>query len=82
MKKLKLLTLTIIILTSISFKPKSSDNNEKVSNEIIGTWIKKSDQKNSKKSIADHILEITFKKNSTAKIKVFDSLGTITIKGK
>ncbi|GAA4975002.1 hypothetical protein [Algibacter aquimarinus] len=93
MKNFKLLTILIFVLTILSFKPKSFDNTqskkdfdayytEKDKNDIIGTWIKKTDSKSSKKSIADNILEIKFKKNFTAKIKVSDSDRIRIITGK
>ncbi|SIS86105.1 hypothetical protein SAMN05421766_104446 [Zobellia uliginosa] len=93
MKKFKLLTILIVILTILSFKTKSSDNTlskkdfdihhiNKDKNGIIGTWINSTNSKKSKKSIADNILEIKFKKNLTAKIKVSDSNGIRVITGK
>lgn len=82
MKKIKLLTFTVLALTIISFKAKSLDKIEKDNNEIIGTWIRKTEQKSSEKSVTDNILEISFKKNLTAKIKVTDTAGTKIITGK
>ena len=79
MKNLKLLTISIIALAIVSFSPKSSDNNDK---EIIGTWVKQTEQQSSEKSIADNIIQIDFKKNLTAKVKVTDSVGTRVITGK
>ncbi|GEM_PF-5805994 len=93
MKHLKLLTIFIITITLLSFKPQKLGNNpikqnldthqiKKNKNDILGTWIKQTDLKSSKPSITDHIIEIKFKKNFTAKVKVSDSLGTRTITGK